>query len=182
MQFKINQAPEIVINHINEHRKTRARGTFFGTALALPTLGLSFCCFNSNEDEFSCCCFPRPLSYGADMDLKVLKKNVYFLIAKGEDINFNNEIEKNEFLKWQVDSTIKLLEDATASKSIENGYGRALSMALKEINNIKNIINSFPDAAENSSPPDAPPAYKVDDLVPDLPTGCFEQRSLLVHP
>jgi len=129
MTIQINQAPEIVRRHIDSHRMSRSCGTFFSYACCIPTLGLSICCGTSSGNEYSDCCFPRALGYKADITLEELEGNLNKLIES----NPRNLKNKDEFLEWQIDNTINLLDLAIKDGDIVYGYKTALSNSLEEI-------------------------------------------------
>lgn len=152
MSFRINEAPEMVLDAINNEKKNRGCGLFWTFACLLPTLGATIWCRDSNEHTKSCC-FPKNVSIKSDcaldsliFALKTKVKKSYEEIQQGKKLNNNYE---SEMAIQQANATLALLTNVIKKQTIEGSYLYALQKVHDKINATLNADKDNSEVLEN---------------------------------
>lgn len=144
--LRINEAPEIVLAIFEENEKSRNKGYFWSLFCCVPTLGVTVGCLDSEHNlPWKGCCYPAPVSLESDISCDQLLSTLSQIKLSNlqlQAIETKSAEEKAKIITWQVDETLRLVNQAIQDGVIEGSYLDALKEIRYTLNKKAGRLNS----------------------------------------
>lgn len=128
--FRVNEAPNTVLSCFDQNQKARDQGYFWSVLCCLPTCGFTIGWHDSKHDlPWQGCCYPAPVSLESDISYDDLIAAINKIRIIGQDlIVFQKKLpkEQRQVIAWQVQESIRLVNQAILDGVIAGSYLEAL--------------------------------------------------------
>lgn len=130
MPFQLNEAPQFVLNELDDHAFYRNTYKLLSILFYIPTLGCSIG-WGTDDGDWSGCCWPNPISNESHAALKALIDALNSLKIVNVLDESISELHNVKIIEEQTLNTIRILRQVVNDAIIQGTYREIIIQILE---------------------------------------------------